>query len=140
MGPSSTRDLTRVHAMEIQGIPYSKEISCATISQEDQNKFFVTLLLEFMPHKTTITGDTYATIMVDLLENIKLKRRGKPSAGVLLPHDNAPAHKSRTSRDAIKKCGFVELNHPSYSPDLAPSDYFLFRNLKKISAWATIFR
>ena len=25
---------------------------------------------------------------------------------------------------------FEQLNHPPYSPDLAPSDYYLFRNLK----------
>ena len=31
----------------------------------------------------------------------------------------------------IRKCGFKQLNHPPYSPDLAPSDYFLFRHLKK---------
>ena len=96
------------------------------------------LLLEFMPHKTTITGDTYTFARVALRENIKQKRRGILSAGVLLLHDNAPAHKSRTSRAAIRKCGFVELNHPPYIPDLAPSEYFLFRNLKKMSAWATI--
>ena len=68
-----------------------------------------------------------------LREDIKQKRRGELSAGVLLLHDNAPARKSSTLRAAIKKYGFVELNHPSYSPDLAPSDYFLFRNLKKMS-------
>ena len=89
------------------------------------------LLLEFIPHKTTITRDTYASTMVALRENIKEKRRGKLSAGVLLLHYKAPAQKSRTSRAAIKKSGFLELNHPLYSPDLAPSDYFLFRNLKK---------
>ena len=54
------------------------------------------LLLENMPHKTTITGDIYASTMVPLRENIKQKRRGKLSAGVLLLHNNAPAHKSRT--------------------------------------------
>ena len=27
-------------------------------------------------------------------------------------------------------CEFVQMNHPSYSPDLAPSNYFLIRNLK----------
>ena len=79
-------------------------------------------------HKTTITGDTYASIMMDLRDSIKQKRRGKLSAGVLL-HDNAPAHKSRTSRTAIRKCGIIELNHPPYSPSLAPSGYFHFRNL-----------
>ena len=88
------------------------------------------LLSEFMPHKTAITGDTYASTMVALSENIKQNRREKLSVGVLLLHDNAPAHKSHTSRTAIRKCGFVELNHPPYSPDLAPSDS-LFRNLKQ---------
>ena len=78
-------------------------------------------------HKATITGDTYG-----LRENIKQKRRGKLLAGVLLLHDYAPEHKSRTSRAAVRKCDFVELNHPPYSPDLALSHYFLFRNLKKI--------
>ena len=31
---------------------------------------------------------------------------------------------------AIRDCGFVELDHPAYSPDLATSDFFLFKNLK----------
>ena len=51
--------------------------------------------------------------------------------GVLLLHDNAPAHKSCTLQAAIRKCDFVELNHPPFSPDLAPSSYFPFRNVKK---------
>ena len=50
---------------------------------------------------------------------------------VLLLHDNAPAHKSCTSQAAIRKCGFIELNHPPYGLDLATSDYFPFRNHKK---------
>ena len=39
-------------------------------------------------------------------------------------------YKSRTLRATIRKCDFVEVKHPPYSPDLAPSDYFLFRNVK----------
>jgi len=34
------------------------------------------------------------------------------------------------AQEAVCDCGFVQLDHPAYSPDLAPSDYFLFRNLK----------
>ena len=84
-----------------------------------------------MPHKTTVNGDIYDSTMVALQENNKQKHRGNLSAGVLLLHDNAPAHKSRTSRTGIRKCGFVELNHAPYRPDLAPSYYIFFRNLKK---------
>jgi len=57
--------------------------------------------------------------------------RGKLSVGVLLLHDNAPVHMSAKSQAAIRQCGFQQLNHPTYSPDLAPSDYFLFRVMKK---------
>ena len=89
------------------------------------------LLLEFMPQKTTITGQTYANTITALREAIKEKRRGKLSTGVLLLHDNAPVHMSVRSQAPIRQCGFQQLNHPPYSPDLAPSDYFLFRVMKK---------
>jgi histone-lysine N-methyltransferase SETMAR len=85
------------------------------------------LLLQFMPHKTTITGQTYANTIAALGEAIKEKRRGKFSAGVLLRHDNAPVHMSAKYQAAIQQCVFQQLNHPPYSPDLAPSDFFLFR-------------
>ena len=50
--------------------------------------------------------------------------------GVWMLHDNAPIHKSMIPQKAVRNCGFVQLDHPAYSPHLAPSDYFLFRNLK----------
>ena len=54
---------------------------------------------------------------------IKGERRGKLAAGVLLLHDNAHVHKSRVAQAAIRECKFEQINHPPYSPDLAPSDY-----------------
>ena len=33
--------------------------------------------------------------------------------------------------DAVEWNGYKLIPHPAYSPDLAPSDYFLFPNLKK---------
>ena len=84
-----------------------------------------------MPQKTTRTGQTYANTITALRGAIKEKRRGKFSAGVLLDHDNAPVHMYTKSQAAIRQCGFQHLNHPPYSPELAPSDYFLFRVMKK---------
>jgi len=49
----------------------------------------------------------------------------------LLLHDNAPAHRSDVGQAVILECGFEEMRHPPYSPDLAPSDYHLFPNLKE---------
>ena len=62
--------------METQGVPYTREIPCAT------------------------TGNTYASVMVALRENKKQKRRGKLSDGVLLLHDNAP-HRRHTHRGLL---------------------------------------
>jgi len=64
-------------------------------------------------------------------DNISSELLCELSAGVLLLHDNVPVHMSANSQAAIRHCGFQQLNHPPYSPHLAPSDYFLFRVKKK---------
>ena len=88
------------------------------------------ILIDYKPAGTSITGEYYANVIKQLRAAIKEKRRGKLTAGVLLLHDNAPVHKSRVAQAAIRECKFEQLNHPPYSPDLAPSDCYLFRNLK----------
>ena len=45
-------------------------------------------------------------------------------------HDNAPAHTSQVAMTAGTECGFEILPHPPYSPDMAPSDFYLFPKLK----------
>ena len=48
----------------------------------------------------------------------------------LLQHDNAPAHNSRVVKDKLEEIGGLEvLPHPTYSLDLAPSDFHLFRSM-----------
>jgi len=51
--------------------------------------------------------------------------------GVVLLHDNAPAHTSAVATSAVAECGYELLLHPSYSPDLAPCDFCLFPVLKE---------
>ena len=87
-------------------------------------------MIDYKPAGTSVTGEYYANVIKQLWVAIKEKRRGKLAASVLLLHDNAPVHKSRVAQAAIHECKFEQLNHPPYSPDLAPSDYYLFRNLK----------
>ena len=59
------------------------------------------------------------------------KRRGKLSKGSLLQQDNVRVHTCKIAMDAVEGNGYEIIPHPIYSPDLAPSDYFLFPNLKK---------
>jgi histone-lysine N-methyltransferase SETMAR len=44
---------------------------------------------------------------------------------------NAPAHWALETQKKLAYLGFHCFDHPSYSPDLAPSDYHMFPELKK---------
>ena len=55
----------------------------------------------------------------------------KGSSLGLFHQDNAPAHKSVVAMAAVHDWGFELVDHPPYSPDLAPSEYLLFPNMKK---------
>ena len=89
------------------------------------------ILIDYKPAGTSVTREYYANVIKQLRVAIKEKRRGKLATGALLLHDNVSVHKSRVVvQVAIRECKFEQLNHPPYSQDLAPSDYYLFGNLK----------
>jgi histone-lysine N-methyltransferase SETMAR len=50
--------------------------------------------------------------------------------GVLLLHDNARPHIAKKTRKKLTKFGWEMLPHPPYSPDISPTDYYLFRSLE----------
>jgi histone-lysine N-methyltransferase SETMAR len=45
--------------------------------------------------------------------------------------DNAKPHQSKKSLERADEMGFVLVPHPPYSPDIVPSDFFLFGYLKE---------
>lgn len=89
------------------------------------------LMVDYLERGKTITGAYYAGLLHKLRDAIKEKRRGKLSKKIIFHQDNAPAHTSNVAMAAIHDCGFELLSHPPYSPDLAPSDFHLFRHLKE---------
>ena len=54
---------------------------------------------------------------------------------IIFHQDNAHAHKSILTTTKVNELNYELLEHPPYSPDLAPSDYYLFRNLKQFLRW-----
>ena len=49
----------------------------------------------------------------------------------LLQQDNGRVHTCKVAMDAVERNGYELIPLPAYSPDLAPSDFFLFPNLIK---------
>jgi len=88
------------------------------------------LMIGYLERGKTVTGVYYAKLIRKLWSAIKEKRCGKLSHGVLLHQDNASAYTSAVAMAAIRECGIELLSQPPYSPDLAPSDYHVFRSLK----------
>ena len=60
----------------------------------------------------------------------RLSRRNDAESCVTVCCFIAPAHTSAVAMAAIRECGFELFSQQSYSPDLAPSDYHVFRSLK----------
>ena len=72
----------------------------------------------------------YANLLDQLRTAIREKRRGNFSKGVLLQQDNTRVHTCKVAMDAVERNGYELIPHLAYSPDLAPSDFFLFPNSK----------
>jgi len=92
------------------------------------------LRIDYLPKGQTINVDYYLSLLVQLKDILKEKRRGKFTKGVLFLHDNALTHRALATQEKLAYLGFHCLDHPPYSPDLTPSNYHLFPGLKKIES------
>jgi len=89
------------------------------------------LFIDYFPKDQTINAEYYLSLLVQLKDILREERRGLVTNGVLFLHDNAPTHWALATQKKLAYLGFHFLDHPPYSPDLAPSDYHLFPGLKK---------
>lgn len=60
----------------------------------------------------------------------RVNRRLGNQRPILFLQDNARPHTAKATKKTIDELGWTLLEHPPYSPDLAPSDYHLFRSME----------
>ena len=84
---------------------------------------------EFVPPGQTVNHAFYKDILERLRKRVQRVRRDIADDWVL-QHDNAPAHTALSIREFLAKKNIPVLSHPSYSPDLALCDFYLFPKLK----------
>lgn len=86
---------------------------------------------ELLKPGNTVTAAVYCEQLERMNEKLKTKRPLLvEKKEILLLHDNARPHKATMSRQKISELNYEVLKHPPYSPDLAPSDFYLFRSLE----------
>jgi len=89
------------------------------------------IFIDYLQKGRTVTGEYYAALFDKLNDEIKKKRLHMAKKKVLYHHDNAPSHTSLKAMAKLDQLRFELVAHPPYSPDLVPSDYYLFPNLKR---------
>jgi histone-lysine N-methyltransferase SETMAR len=92
------------------------------------------IMLDILPRGQTITAEYYCQQIDKLVIAIRQKRRrltqGPLLQNVYYHHDNARPHTAFITVDKLNDLGFHVIPHPPYSPDLAPSDFYLFSAMK----------
>ncbi|UYV68502.1 hypothetical protein LAZ67_5004526 [Cordylochernes scorpioides] len=88
------------------------------------------LLVDYLPPNTTVNAARYCEVLTKLRAAIKRKRPGLLSRKVLLVHDRARPHATRTTQTLLENFKWEIFTHPPYSPELALSDFHLFPALK----------
>ena len=86
---------------------------------------------ELLPQGEIINFEVYCRQLDNLKTAIEEKRSGLAIRNNIVFHqDNARPHVSMSTRQKLLELGWDVLPHPPYSPDIAPSDFHLFRSLQ----------
>jgi len=88
-------------------------------------------MIEALPVGATYTSDYVCSSIIPKLESALLQQR--PTLGLKrtkLHWDNARPHTAHQTLEHLAAKGVISLPHPPYSPDISPSDFFLFGYLK----------
>ena len=118
----------------------SEGASSATVvkrNQSDQKNMFVVFFrttgsafVDMIESRNSITGAYYRNnCLKPLFANI---RRQRPKSGlhaIKMHHGNARVHQTKDIQIFLQEQGIIVMAHPPYSPDLASSDFWLFKKV-----------
>ncbi len=84
-----------------------------------------------LPERTSVNAATFIETLKEFFRKMNRKRPVLAKDGFFFHMDNAPAHSAHATRDFLaKKSTVTMVDHPPYSPNLAPADFFFFPKVK----------
>ena len=85
---------------------------------------------EFAPEGQTVNAAFYVEVLKLLRDRVRPELwEGR---GWILHHDNGPAQSAPIVHEFLARNSITVLEHPPYSPDLAPCNFFLFSKCKLV--------
>ena len=74
----------------------------------------------------------YIEVLTKLCECVRRKQPELWRNKLILHQDNAPAHNALSVKEFLANKNITVLEHPPYSPDLAPCNFYLFPKIKSV--------
>jgi hypothetical protein len=117
------------------GFPHPKEFKTQKSSSKVLSSVFWDrdgiLLVDYPEEAAAIMAQNCVALVDRLKQQLVSICRGKLSKGILCLQDNVAPHKAAITHKKLADLHSEVLNHLACSPDLVPSEYCLFSNLKK---------
>lgn len=86
---------------------------------------------ELLEMGQTINSDVYCKILDRLRDALIVKRPALINRNkIIFHHDGARPHTAKVTQQKLKDFQWEIMPQPPYSPDIAPSDFYLFRSLQ----------
>jgi len=90
------------------------------------------ILIHAVEKNTTIDNIYYVeNCLAPAFKEVEKQRPLSGLHGIKLLHDGARPHVHTNTRNFVESNGVIEIDHPPYSPDLAPCDFWLFDKIKQ---------
>lgn len=112
----------------------------APVTTIDRKKIMLTvfwnpsgfLVVDFLPEGQKYNSEYFIdNILIPLRSEIDKKLKKKTQSKFYLHLDNCKVHTSKITSEKIKELDLIKVPHPPYSPDIAPSDFYLFGDMKR---------
>ena len=91
------------------------------------------VMAEWVPSGHTVNRQYYIEVFTKLRELVRRKRPELWRNRWNLHQDNTPAHNTLPVKEFLANKNITVLEHPLYSPDLAPCDFYLFPKISQCS-------
>ncbi|CAH1972456.1 unnamed protein product [Acanthoscelides obtectus] len=109
---------------------YCEEKPTKVIRSRSVSKKMVATFVSKAGHIATIPLNEQRTITADWYTTICLPRVITELRKIILHQDNASSHTAQKTRQYLTEENVELLDHPPYSPDLSPNDFFTFPKIK----------
>ena len=90
------------------------------------------MIAEWVPSGQTLNKQYYIEVLTKFRERVRRKRPELWRNGWILHQENAPAHNALSVKQSLANKNITVLEHPPYSPDLAPCNFYLFSKIKSV--------